>query len=64
MSLSVKMSPNGGKTWRTVKVKKIGGTWTALVPNPASGAVTLRARATYASGGYTDVTIYRAYGIA
>ncbi|MEU8230055.1 hypothetical protein AB0C12_10670 [Actinoplanes sp. NPDC048967] len=63
-SLGVKMSADGGKTWRTVKVKKIKGVWTAVVPNPASGAVSLRARATYKSGGYTDVTIYRAYGIS
>ncbi|MGW4942216.1 hypothetical protein ACWEOZ_11585 [Actinoplanes sp. NPDC004185] len=63
-TLSAKMSPDGGKTWRTVKVKKIKGVWTAVVPNPTSGAVSLRARATYKSGGYTDVTIYRAYGIA
>ncbi|MEU4221574.1 hypothetical protein [Actinoplanes sp. NPDC026623] len=63
-SMSVKMSSDSGKTWRAVKVKKINGTWIALVPNPASGAVSLRARATYTSGGYTDVMIYRAYGIA
>ncbi|RSM36612.1 hypothetical protein DMB66_60025, partial [Actinoplanes sp. ATCC 53533] len=63
-SLGVKMSADGGKTWRTVKVKKVKGVWTAVVPNPASGAVSLRARATYKSGGFTDVTIYRAYGIA
>ena|SRR5690349_3089062 len=63
-SLTVKMSPDGGRTWRTIGVRKINGSWTAIVPNPAAGAVTLRARATYTSGGYTDVTIYRAYGIA
>ncbi|MEV6598891.1 hypothetical protein AB0M36_18830 [Actinoplanes sp. NPDC051346] len=63
-SVTAKMSPDGGRTWRTVKVKKIKGTWTLLVPNPASGAVSLRTRATYTSGGYTDVTVYRAYGIA
>lgn len=58
------MSSNGGTTWRTVPVKKISGTWTALVPNPASGAVMLEVRATYTSGGYTDVKVFRAYGIA
>ncbi|GAA3345493.1 hypothetical protein GCM10020358_52800 [Amorphoplanes nipponensis] len=63
-SLSTTMSADGGRTWRAVKVKKINGVWTAVVRNPGSGAVSLRARATYASGGYTDVTIYRAYGIA
>jgi hypothetical protein len=63
-SLGVKISTDGGRTWRTVKVKKVKGVWTAVVPNPASGAVSLRARAPYKSGGFTDVTIYRAYGIA
>lgn len=63
-TVTAKMSADGGKTWRTVPVKKINGTWTAIVTNPASGAVSLRARAAYTSGGYTDVTIIRAYGIS
>ncbi|GGN35008.1 hypothetical protein FHR83_005891 [Actinoplanes campanulatus] len=62
-SLATKASFDGGRTWRAVPVKKIGGVWTAVVPNPDSGAVSLRTRATYTSGGYTEVTVYRAYAI-
>ncbi|PZG00819.1 hypothetical protein C1I93_01520 [Micromonospora endophytica] len=62
-SVGAKASFDGGKTWRSVKVKKVSGVWTAQVPNPASGAVSLRARVTDTTGGYTDVTIYRAYAI-
>jgi hypothetical protein len=61
-SVTAKMSTDG-KTWKSVTVKKIGGGWTAVVGNPSGGAVSLRARATYTSGAYTEVTIYRAYGI-
>jgi hypothetical protein len=61
-SLSAKMTSDG-KTWKSVPVKKIAGVWTAVVANPSAGAVTLRVRATCTSGAYTEVTIYRAYGI-
>jgi hypothetical protein len=62
-ALSAKMTADG-KTWKAVPVKKIGGVWTAVVANPpSSGAVTLRVRATCTSGAYTEVTVYRAYGI-
>ncbi|MDR6324665.1 hypothetical protein [Actinoplanes couchii] len=62
-SLTTKASFDGGKTWKTAPVKKIGGVWTAVVKNPGSGAVSLRTRATYTNTGYTEVTVYRAYGI-
>lgn len=62
-SLTTRASFDGGRTWRTVPVRKIGGSWTAVVRNPASGAVSLRTRATYTSGGYTEATIIRAYAI-
>ena len=62
-SVTAKMSADGGKTWRSVPVKKIGGGWVALVGNPSGGAVSLLARATYTSGAYTEVAVYRAYGI-
>jgi len=61
-SVTAQMSTDG-KTWKSVPVKKIGGVWTAMVGNPSGGAVSLRARATCTSGAYTEVTIYRAYGI-
>ncbi|MBO3739542.1 hypothetical protein [Actinoplanes flavus] len=62
-SLSTKISTDGGRTWRSVGVRKIGGVWHAIVPNPASGAVSLRTRATYTNGGYTEATVFRAYAI-
>ncbi|GIJ29614.1 hypothetical protein Vqi01_47760 [Micromonospora qiuiae] len=62
-TVTAKASFDGGKTWRSVKVKKVGGVWTAQVTNPSSGAVSLRARVTDTTGGYTDVTIIRAYAI-
>lgn len=62
-TLTTKASFDGGKTWKSVPVKKIGGVWTAVVPNPAAGAVALRTRATYAGGGYTEVSLYRVYAI-
>ena len=61
-SMTAKMSTDS-KTWKSVTVKKINGVWTALVGNPSGGAVSLRVRATYTSGAYTEVTIYRAYRI-
>ncbi|MER5458099.1 hypothetical protein ABT008_25330 [Micromonospora sp. NPDC002389] len=62
-TVTAKASFDGGKTWRSVPVKKINGVWTAQVGNPTSGAVSLRARVTDTVGGYTDVTIIRAYAI-
>ncbi|QKW16800.1 hypothetical protein [Verrucosispora sp. NA02020] len=62
-TVTAKASFDGGKTWRSVSVKKIDGVWTAQVGNPTSGAVSLRARVTDTIGGYTDVTIVRAYAI-
>jgi hypothetical protein len=62
-SLATKVSFDGGKTWKSVPVKKINGVWAAVVTNPASGAVSIRTRATYTSGGYTEAGIQRAYAI-
>jgi hypothetical protein len=62
-SLTTKVSFDGGKTWKSVPVKKINGVWAAVVTNPASGAVSIRTRATYTSGGYTEAGIQRAYAI-
>lgn len=61
-SVTAKMSTDG-RSWKAVTVKKIRGVWTAVVGNPPAGAVSLRVRATYTSGAYTEVTIYRAYAI-
>jgi hypothetical protein len=62
-SFAAKMSTDS-KTWKSVPVRKIGGVWNVVVTNPSSGLVSLRVRATYTSGAYTEVTVYRAYGIS
>ncbi|GLY05079.1 MULTISPECIES: hypothetical protein [Actinoplanes] len=61
--VTAKVSTDNGKTWRATTVKKVGGTWTVLVRNPASGGVSLRTRATYSGGGYTEATVVRAYAV-
>ena len=61
--MTAQMSPDSGKTWRAVPVSKVGGTWYATVPNPKTSAVALKVRATVAGGAYTEVTVFRAYGI-
>jgi hypothetical protein len=62
-SVSAKASFDGGKTWKVVTVKRSGTTWTALVGNPAAGAVALRAKITDTKGNSAEVTVYRAYAI-
>ncbi|MCO8275389.1 hypothetical protein M1L60_32890 [Actinoplanes sp. TRM 88003] len=61
--MTAQMSPDSGKTWRTVPVGKVGGTWYATVTNPKTSAVALKVRATVAGGAYTEATVFRAYGI-
>nr|WP_221380483.1 hypothetical protein [Actinoplanes polyasparticus] len=61
--MTAQMSPDSGNTWRTVPVQKIGGAWYATVTNPKTSAVALKVRATVAGGAYTEVTVFRAYGI-
>ncbi|GAA0562637.1 hypothetical protein GCM10010172_52340 [Paractinoplanes ferrugineus] len=61
-TVTAQMSTNG-TTWRSVPVRRTGGSWTAVVSNPSSGAVSLRARETNTDGSYTEVTIFRAYAI-
>jgi hypothetical protein len=62
-SVSAKASFDGGKTWKVVTVRRSGSTWRALIANPASGTVSLRAKVTEAKGNSTEVTIIRAYAI-
>jgi hypothetical protein len=62
-TITAQMSTDS-KTWKSVKVKKINGVWTAMVVNPHAGLISLRVRATCTTGAYTEVTINRAYGIA
>ena len=63
-SITAQASFDGGTTWRSVKVTGSGAKWTAQVPNPASGAVTLRTTAISTTGDSSTTTIYRAYAIA
>jgi hypothetical protein len=63
-SVVLHVSYDGGKTWKSMPVKKTGGTWQATVRNPASGAVALRSRITTTKGAYAQVTIVRAYTVA
>ncbi|WP_042369014.1 hypothetical protein [Streptacidiphilus neutrinimicus] len=56
-------SSDGGVTWHAVQVRHVGGNWTAVVPDPASGAVSLRSTVTDTDGSSATTTVYRAYGI-
>ncbi|WP_213003883.1 hypothetical protein [Winogradskya consettensis] len=62
-SMTAKASFDGGKTWKSVPVRKTGTTWAATVKNPAAGTIALRAQAKTSKGYTTEVTIYRAYRI-
>ncbi|WP_042415793.1 hypothetical protein [Streptacidiphilus anmyonensis] len=62
-SVKVWASTNGGISWQAVTVKHVNGNWTAYVPNPASGAVSLRSQVNDAHGDYAIESIYRAYAI-
>ncbi|BCJ41400.1 hypothetical protein GCM10010168_56010 [Actinoplanes ianthinogenes] len=62
-TVTLQASYDGGRTWRSMPVRRTGGTWQATVANPASGAVTLRSRITTTKGAYAQVTIVRAYTV-
>lgn len=62
-SVTAQASFDEGKTWRSVRVTQSGGRWSAVVPNPASGMVSLRATVTSSTGDSSTITVYRAYGI-
>jgi hypothetical protein len=62
-SVKVWASFNGGSTWQAVTVAHVGGAWVALVPNAASGAVSLRSTVTNTDGSSATTTVYRAYAI-
>jgi hypothetical protein len=65
-SLTAQASYDEGKTWHTMTVRSVSGTWTAAVPNPATaGSVSLRATATEkASGANATTTVIRAYAVS
>ncbi|SEK20326.1 hypothetical protein [Streptacidiphilus jiangxiensis] len=62
-SVKVWASFDGGVTWQAVSVTHTGGTWAALVPNAASGAVSLRSTVNDTDGSSATTTVYRAYAI-
>ena len=63
-SLTVMVSTNGGRTWKAVAAKRSGNAWSANVPDPAGGFVSLRAVIVDTSGNSTDEQIDNAYGIS
>lgn len=62
-SLTVEASFDDGATWRKVPVLRFGEQRLALMSNPASGYVSLRAKAVDDAGGTVEQTIIRAYRI-
>lgn len=62
-SVTAKASFDGGKSWKSVPVKKSGSAWKATVKNPGSGVVALKTQTQDKGGNKTEVTIYRAYRI-
>jgi hypothetical protein len=63
-TVRVLASFNDGITWHQLSVSDKGGSWTAVVHDPASGYVTLRSVVADSRGDRTTQTIYRAYAIA
>jgi hypothetical protein len=62
---SVRVSLNGGQTWRAARVTRTGArTFRAVFNAPAGTYVMLRTRATDAAGGSITEVITRAYAIA
>ncbi|MFJ8578393.1 S8 family peptidase [Micromonospora sp. NPDC093277] len=60
--LTVQVSYDDGKTWKTVPVLKHGGSWQVQVTHPkARGFVSLKASGADAKGNTFDQTIIRAY---
>ena len=62
-SLAVQASYDGGATWHAVTATQTSGRWTAAVPNPSAGTVSLRATATSGTGDRSVITVYKAYTI-
>ncbi len=62
-SVSAQYSTDGGTTWHPVAVAHSGSSRWLMVPNPASGMVTLRATVTDGKGASAQITVYRAYAV-
>ncbi|MEV6108264.1 hypothetical protein AB0M28_26670, partial [Streptomyces sp. NPDC051940] len=61
--LTVEVSDDDGKTWRTVPVRRDGAGWSAEVDNVRGRPVSLRATAVDADGGGVRQTVIRAYRV-
>ncbi|MEV4318071.1 S8 family serine peptidase [Actinocrispum sp. NPDC049592] len=59
----VEMSCDDGQTWQRVPLLNLNGTWWAVIQNPASGFVSLRAGAADQDGNTLTQTIIRAYQV-
>ena len=62
-SLTVAVSVDDGSTWRQIPLARQGEGWVATVRNPASGFVSLRARASDSAGNTVQQTIIRANAV-
>ncbi len=61
--LAVETSTDDGRTWQPAPVLRTGDHWTVVVRNPASGLVSLRAKASDNEGNTVRQTVIRAYAI-
>jgi len=59
----VEVSHNDGQTWQRVPVQHVNDTWSAVIQNPASGFVSLRANAADQDGNTVTQTVIRAYQV-
>ncbi|MFB9686664.1 S8 family serine peptidase [Amycolatopsis plumensis] len=62
--LAVETSTDDGRTWRPAVTVRTGDHWTVVVRNPASGFVSLRAKASDDDGNTVQQTVIRAYGVS
>ncbi|MGO1050122.1 S8 family serine peptidase [Crossiella sp. CA198] len=62
-SLTVDYSVDDGATWQQAKVEPVPTGWSVTVRNPASGFVSLRARASDGEGNAVEQTVLKAYEI-
>ncbi|MEV4056504.1 S8 family serine peptidase [Amycolatopsis sp. NPDC049688] len=62
--LAVETSTDDGRTWQPAPTVRTGDHWTVVVRNPASGFVSLRAKASDDDGNTVQQTVIRAYAIS
>jgi hypothetical protein len=54
---------DGGRSWHAVPVRFSRGAWSASVPDPAAGLVSLRSEVTDSHGDTTTTTVVNAYAV-